>query len=118
MHERIDHGANLLKNHVFQLDFLNDDFSKLPQSLQDIINNPEKRKKLVIYINPPYAEAPNRNFNKDGKVGVEQSYVNNKYSILLGQGNRELFAQFLIRINKEISGCIIGQFSKLKILSE
>ena len=32
MHERIDHGANLLKNHVFQFDFLNDDFSKLPQS--------------------------------------------------------------------------------------
>ncbi|MDP5231308.1 MAG: hypothetical protein NWQ38_13025, partial [Cellulophaga sp.] len=25
MHERIDHGANLLKNHVFQFDFLNDD---------------------------------------------------------------------------------------------
>ncbi|MEZ4724885.1 MAG: hypothetical protein R2863_09555 [Candidatus Kapaibacterium sp.] len=24
MHERIDHGANLLKNHVFQFDFLND----------------------------------------------------------------------------------------------
>jgi len=46
-----------LKNHVFQFDFLNDDFSKLQESLQDIVNNPEKRKKLVIYINPPYAEA-------------------------------------------------------------
>ena len=116
MHERIDHGANLLKNNVFQFDFLNDDFSKLPQSLQDIINNEEKRKKLVIYINPPYAEAPDRNFTKDGKVGVEQSYVNKKYSTLLGQGNRELFAQFLIRINKEITGSIVGEFSKLKIL--
>ncbi|MEI2711223.1 MAG: hypothetical protein V9E96_19730 [Chitinophagaceae bacterium] len=29
MHERIEHGANLLENHVFQFDFLNDDFSKL-----------------------------------------------------------------------------------------
>ena len=57
MHERIDHGANLLKNHVFQFDFLNDDFTKLPQGLQDIINDEQKRKKLVIYINPPYAEA-------------------------------------------------------------
>ena len=56
MHDRISQGANLLKNYVFQFDFLNDDFSKLPQSLQDIINDPEKRKKLVIYINPPYAE--------------------------------------------------------------
>ena len=116
MHERIDHGANLLKNHVFQFDFLNDDLSKLPQSLQEIINDEEKRKKLVIYINPPYAEAPNRNFKKDGKVGVEQSYINKKYSMLLGQGNRELFAQFLIRINEEIGGCIIAEFSTLKIL--
>lgn len=45
MHERIDHGANLLHNHVFQFDFLNDDFTKLPQSLQDIINDKEKTKK-------------------------------------------------------------------------
>lgn len=60
MHERIDHGANLLKNHVFQFDFLNDDFTKLPQSLQEIINNPEKRKKLVMYINPPYAEVSSK----------------------------------------------------------
>lgn len=116
MHERIDHGANLLKNHVFQFDFLNDDFTKLPQGLQDIINDEEKRKKLIVYINPPYAEAPDRTFNKDGKVGVEQSYINKKYASILGQGNRELFAQFLIRINKEISGCILAEFSKLKIL--
>ena len=40
MHERIEHGANLLENHVFQFDFLNDDFTKLPSSLQDIINDP------------------------------------------------------------------------------
>jgi hypothetical protein len=42
MHERIEHGANLLENHVFQFDFLNDDFSKLPQGLQDIINDERK----------------------------------------------------------------------------
>ncbi len=57
MHDRIKNGANLLDDHVFQFDFLNDDFTKLPRPLQDIINNEEKRKKLVIYINPPYAEA-------------------------------------------------------------
>ncbi|MDD3125491.1 MAG: hypothetical protein PHV24_06680, partial [Candidatus Kapabacteria bacterium] len=53
MKDRIRNGANLLDSHVFQFDFLNDDFSKLPQPLQDIINDEEKRKKLVIYINPP-----------------------------------------------------------------
>lgn len=51
--------ANLLKEHIFQFDFLNDDFNKLPESLQEIINNPDKRKKLILYINPPYAEATN-----------------------------------------------------------
>ena len=118
MQERIDHGANLLKKHVFQFDFLNDDFTKLPQSLQDIINNPEKRKKLVIYINPPYAEASDKKtlLGRGGKGGVEQSKANKKYAHLLGQGNAELFAQFLIRINKEIAGCKIGEFSKLKTL--
>ncbi|MCG8761000.1 hypothetical protein G1L15_13995, partial [Tenacibaculum finnmarkense] len=60
IHERIEQGANLLKKHVFQFDFLNDDFSKLPKSLQDIINDENKRKKLIIYINPPYAEHGNR----------------------------------------------------------
>lgn len=50
---------NLLESHIFQFDFLNDSFDKLPESLQTIINDPEKRKKLILYINPPYAEATN-----------------------------------------------------------
>lgn len=60
-------GSNLLDSHVFQFDFLNDPFnldkpeeSKLPESLIEILKDEEKRKKLVIYINPPYAEAGNR----------------------------------------------------------
>lgn len=57
MHDRIKNGANLLDDHVFQFDFLNDEFIKLPKPLQAVINDPEKRKKLVVYINPPYAEA-------------------------------------------------------------
>jgi hypothetical protein len=40
-------------------------FTKLPQGLQDIINDEKKRKKLIIYINPPYAEADNRNVVMD-----------------------------------------------------
>ena len=78
--DRIQNGANLLENNVFQFDFLNDDFSKLPQPLQEIINDPEKRKKLVIYINPPYAEASDKKTFKriEGKAGVEQSKTNKK----------------------------------------
>jgi 16S rRNA G966 N2-methylase RsmD len=116
MHERIEHGANLLKNNVFQFDFLNDEFTKLPQSLQDIINDDEKRKKLVIYINPPYAEAT-QNYGKNTKKAVEQHKTNEKYAVFLKQANRELFAQFLAKIYFEINGCIIAEFSKLKTLS-
>ena len=115
IHERIDHGANLLKNHVFQFDFLNDDFSKLPQSLQDIINDENKRKKLIIYINPPYAEVSS--VGKKGKAGVNQSKTHAKYKDALGGAGRELFAQFLIRIYNRIDGCIIGEFSTLKIFN-
>ena len=114
MHERIDHGANLLKNHVFQFDFLNDDFTKLPQSLQDIINDEEKRKKLVIYINPPYAEVSSK--AEQGKVGVNLTKTHAKYNSILGTAGRELFAQFLIRIYSDFNGAIIAEFSTLKIL--
>ena len=111
IHERIEHGANLLKNNVFQFDFLNDDFSTLPQSLQDIINNPEKRKKLVMYINPPYAEIAGN------KTGVNLNRIHDKYNYQLEVANREIYAQFLIRIYNEIQNCYIGEFSKLKALS-
>ncbi len=49
----------LLENHIFQFDFLNDDLygEKVPESLKEILRDEEKRKKLIIYINPPYAEA-------------------------------------------------------------
>ena len=48
MKERIKNGANLLEDHVFQFDFLNDDLVKLPKGLLDIIRNDKKRKKLII----------------------------------------------------------------------
>jgi hypothetical protein len=120
MKDRIKNGANLLEDHVFQFDFLNDDFTKLPKGLQDIINSDKKRKKLVIYINPPYAEASNVRTlagGKEGNRGVEQSKINNKYGYLLGQGKAEIFVQFFTRIYQEINGCILAEFSKLKIIS-
>lgn len=114
IHERIRHGANLLDNHVFQFDFLNDEFSKLPQGLQDIINDKQKRKKLIIYINPPYAEVSSKAVK--GKVGVNQTKTHTKYGSILGTAGRELFAQFLIRIYSELNGVTLAEFSTLKIL--
>lgn len=114
IHERIKHGANLLDNHIFQFDFLNDDFTKLPQGLQDIINDENKRRKLIIYINPPYAEVSSK--AEKGKVGVNQTETHTKYGSILGRAGRELFAQFLIRIYSELDGATIAEFSTLKIL--
>ncbi|WP_195836186.1 hypothetical protein [Helicobacter pylori] len=112
---------NLLENHVFQFDFLNDDFKKVPKSLQEILEDKEKRKRLVIYINPPYAEAGNK--AKMSGTGEHKAKVarNNKtheaYKDLLGSGANELFAQFFMRIYRELNGCIMASFSKLKYLN-
>jgi hypothetical protein len=115
MKDRIKNGANLLESHVFQFDFLNDEFDKLPEGLKEIINDPEKRKKLIVYINPPYAEVSSKDIT--GKVGVNQSKIHTQYGSLLGTAGRELFAQFNMRIFSEIQGCKIGEFSTLKILT-
>ncbi|GAA8706467.1 hypothetical protein HpBT348_15170 [Helicobacter pylori] len=112
---------NLLENHVFQFDFLNDDFKKAPKSLQEILNDKEKRKKLIIYINPPYAEAGNK--AKMSGTGEHKAKVarNNKthetYKDFLGSGANELFAQFFMRIYMELNGCIMASFSTLKYLN-
>lgn len=127
MHERIDHGANLLKNHVFQFDFLNDEFvpvskgGKLPDSLFEIINNEEKRKKLVVYINPPYAEATTAKTvtgTGENKAGVTTNFkINEYYKPVIGTATNEIFALFMAVIYEKIHGCILGQFSKIKFVN-
>ncbi|WRE00452.1 hypothetical protein FNE02_06670 [Helicobacter pylori] len=112
----------LLENHVFQFDFLNDDFfsDKLPKSLQEILKDKEKLKKLIIYINPPYAEAGNK--SKMSGTGEHKAKVARdnliceKYKNELGKANNEVFAQFFMRIYKELNGVILASFSKLKNL--
>ena len=120
MQERIAQGANLLEKHVFQFDFLNDNFSKLPQPLQDIINDENKRKKLVIYINPPYAEAASaKTVTGTGENKANTSLgnkIHHKYKGIIGNASNELFTQFLARIYGEIPNCKIANFSTLKNL--
>ena len=127
MHSRIDtmneksingDGANLLHDHVFQFDFLNDEFDKLPDDLLAVIKNtPEK---LIIYINPPYAEAA----SKETIIGIGKNKIDvavttkvyKKYIDTIGIAGRELFVQFLTRIYKECQRCKIANFAKLKAL--
>ncbi|MDR2733986.1 MAG: hypothetical protein LBC99_04995 [Spirochaetota bacterium] len=119
MLDRVKNGANLAEENVFRFDFLNDDFTKLPKSLQAIINSEEKRKKLVVYINPPYAEvATTRTRTNTGmnKNSVEQTATHSRYSDIVGIAMKELSAQFFARIYGEIPGCILAEFSTLKIM--
>ncbi len=125
---------NLLENHIFQFDFLNDSFfdkvddkgnviieSKLPKSLQEILSDNEKRKKLVIFINPPYAEATSGKTSAGtgkNKGGVSNTTkIHEKYKEILGNASKELFTQFFMRIYKEIPNSILGSFSKLKYIN-
>ena len=118
MKDRIKNGANLLESHVFQFDFLNDDFGKLPKNLRDIIDNPEKRKKLIVYINPPYAEATNKKSKGvDRKDGVAKDKSNLLIKEALGTASNELYAHFIARIYMDISGCCLAMFSKLKFIN-
>ena len=120
MHALIDEGFNLLHEHVFQFDFLNGNFDKLPKGLKDIIDDPERRKKLIVFINPPYAEVATtrqRHGTGQSKNSIEQSKIHSKYGIYMGIAKKEIFAQFLTRIYFEIPDCKIAEFSKLKALS-
>lgn len=121
MKERVKNGANLLEGNIFQFDFLNDSFDKLPKSLQEVLNDENKRKKLVIYINPPYAEAGNMHTTIGrGEHKKKVSLDNNtyyKYKDAMSSASNELFAQFFMRIYKEIPNCILACFSKLKYVN-
>ena len=121
MHDRIKNGANLLEDHCFQFDFLNDGFDKLPSALQSIINDPEEIKKLVVYINPPYAEATNsKTITRTGehKVGVTKGNSNAHlaYKPKISTAANEIFALFTAKIYEKLNGCTLVKFSTLKIL--
>lgn len=119
-------GSNLLDSHVFQFDFLNDPFnldkpeeSKLPESLIEILKDEEKRTKLVIYINPPYAEASNGRTSSgtgSNRKGLSYTTIKDKLNKELGRAGNEIFAQFFARIIIEIPTCILAAFSTLKTL--
>ncbi len=118
----------------FQYDYLNDDItddgeidykltSKIPESLQKVIADAnEGKKKLLVLINPPYAEATNANNTAIGtgaknKSGVANTKWNKVGMDKYGKASNELFTQFVARIAKEIPSAILAMFSKLKYIN-
>ncbi|GHU31284.1 hypothetical protein FACS1894172_05950 [Spirochaetia bacterium] len=116
----IDENLNLLSGHVFQFDFLNDSFDKLPEELKKIIDDPEKRKKLIVYINPPYAEATSATtVTGTGKNKAEVATAHktkDRFKLTIGAATNEIYAQFMARIYCDIQGCCLAQFSTVKYI--
>lgn len=115
----------------FQYDYLNDDITdegkidytltnKVPMALRSAI---AEGKKILVLINPPYAEAANADNtttsngkNAENKVGVSKTKVASSMD-KEGYASRELFVQFLVRIAEEIPTATLAMFSKLKYVN-
>jgi hypothetical protein len=110
----------------FQYDYLNDDVmpdgsvdyemtKKIPPALRKAIADGMK---ILVLINPPYAESTNAdNTLGDGggesKAAVATTAVGASMKDY-GYATRELFVQFLVRIAREIPNATVACFSKMK----
>ena len=109
----------------FQYDYLNDDITddgqidysltnKVPPALRKGI---AEGKKILVLINPPYAEAANSQGN-EGKTDVAKTRMGalmNKADY--GYAARELFVQFLARMAQEMPTATLAMFSTLKYVN-
>lgn len=113
----------------FQYDYLNDDITddgkinytltnKVPQSLQKAIT---EGKKILVLINPPYAEATNAdNVSSETTLENKADVAKTKLSNIMadyGYAKRELFTQFVARIAIEVPNATIAMFSTLKYVN-
>ncbi len=115
----------------FQYDYLNDDITddggidynltnKVPAGLRQAIAD---GKKILVLINPPYAEAANvDNITVSGGKNSESKKSVSKTAIAKTMGNygyasRELFVQFMVRIAKELPNATLAMFSTLKYVN-
>jgi hypothetical protein len=108
----------------FQYDYLNDDISvngsidysltnKVPQALRDAI---QAKKKILVLINPPYAEAGSA-LGKHSKATVAKTKISATAMANYGKASNELFTQCLARIALEMPTAIVAIFSKLKYVN-
>ncbi|MDD5119473.1 MAG: hypothetical protein PHP90_12860, partial [Sulfuricurvum sp.] len=112
----------------FQYDYLNDDITdegeidysltnKIPEGLRKAI---AEGKKILVLINPPYAEASSSDNASSGggesKTGVATTQIGKMMSNY-GYAKRELFAQFVARIALEIPNATLAMFSTLKYVN-
>jgi len=122
----------------FQYDYLNDDINdfgqidysitnKVPESLRkaiaDASTGSAQAKKLLVLINPPYAEATvadntaGGDDNSENKTGVAKTKFGITAMKDYGKASNELFTQFVARIALEIPNVTLAMFSKLKYVN-
>ena len=108
----------------FQYDYLNDDISdngtidynltkKVPEKLREIIS---KNKKILVLINPPYAES-GMGIGEKNKISVSKTKFAKTAMANYGKATNELFTQFIARIAQEMPTATIAIFSKLKYVN-
>lgn len=123
---------------IFQYDYLNDDITdfgeidysltnKLPAALRQAISDANNKvagaKKILVLINPPYAEVTSggntvANLEEGtSKAGVTATMVAETLMEGYGKATNELFMQFVGRLHKEIPAVTLAMFSKLKYIS-
>lgn len=102
----------------FTFDFLNDSLDKIPSDLMNAIN---QNKKILFYINPPYATAVN--WDETSKLSVSDTKT--KLGMTndgFGKSKENLYAQFFYRIWKikrdyNLTNLFIGVFCPELFLS-
>ncbi|MEQ1539938.1 MAG: hypothetical protein ABL928_13510 [Sphingorhabdus sp.] len=122
---------------IFQYDYLNDDVTdfgeidyslsnKLPAELRQAIADAKVgkkgAKKILVLINPPYAEVTSGgNTVSDtvgnSKPGVTKTLYAKAGMARYGKASNELFMQFVARIYQELPVATLAMFSKLKYIS-
>ena len=119
---------------IFQYDYLNDDVTdfgeidyslsnKLPADLRQAIADAKEgkkgAKKILVLINPPYAETgAGIGKGDENKIGVEKTRINGwMREMNVGYASKELFTQFLVRIRHELPNATLAMFSTLKYVN-
>ncbi len=118
----------------FQYDYLNDDINEFGQidygltnkvtlALQQAIADAKAKKtgakKILVLMNPPYAEATNSDNTSAGteaenKKGVARTKYAASAMDSYGKASNELYTQFVARVHREIPGATLAMFSTVK----
>lgn len=122
---------------IFQYDYLNDDVTdfgeidyslsnilpaELRQAIADAKEGKKGAKKILVLINPPYAEATSaENAVSQGIDKSKKGVAKSRFSLAgmdgYGKASNELFTQFLARVHQEIPNAVVAIFSTLKYIN-